>query len=448
VVVLQLQGAKRWLLAPPPHGAAPPLAGEPQARAPPLRAGRGGAAEATLRPGDLLYMPRGWAHAAAALAAGGRRAEGTSGAAPHADECSSNSGGDPGCGDEGAAGVVPAPSLHVTLGLEVAPAASWWGFAHALVGVAAAAAAAPADSREAGQGGAAAQLQPPPPPPPPAALAAAALLLQLQAARLACGGGPAGAALRRACPLAAAPGVRGPLLRAFVAALQGPSGGDGNNATGESSVASGAPPAPASPGGGRGEATDGCGSGDVGDGCGPWGDAAVDCLVGLLLQPLSGPPGGGGGGCGSVGATDAASVAEAAASADVRRACAQLLAQPAAAAGPVRGPAAAAPQEGDGSDCGGGGHPLLRLVAVAAAPAVGLGLGDPATGARALVLAGGGAPNAAAADVAAALAALSRALGAPRVRRSAAGDFESTSAARLGARAALRRACLALAPPR
>jgi hypothetical protein len=68
VFVLQVAGEKRWRLRPPVHPA--PLRDEPWTdhRAEVARAGADAPAhEFTLRPGDVLYLPRGWVHSATAL---------------------------------------------------------------------------------------------------------------------------------------------------------------------------------------------------------------------------------------------------------------------------------------------------------------------------------------------------------------------------------------------
>ena len=68
VFVLQMGGEKRWRLRPPVHPA--PLRDEPWTdhRAAVEEASAGEPAlEFTLRPGDVLYLPRGWVHSATAL---------------------------------------------------------------------------------------------------------------------------------------------------------------------------------------------------------------------------------------------------------------------------------------------------------------------------------------------------------------------------------------------
>ncbi|GAA5026141.1 hypothetical protein GCM10023258_19650 [Terrabacter aeriphilus] len=68
VFVLQMAGEKRWRLRPPVHPA--PLRDEPWTdhRAAVEAAGsREPELEFTLRPGDVLYLPRGWVHSATAL---------------------------------------------------------------------------------------------------------------------------------------------------------------------------------------------------------------------------------------------------------------------------------------------------------------------------------------------------------------------------------------------
>ncbi len=68
VFVLQTSGEKRWRLHPPVHPH--PLRDEPwQQRedAVAAAAGRPAHLEVTLQPGDVLYIPRGWLHAATAL---------------------------------------------------------------------------------------------------------------------------------------------------------------------------------------------------------------------------------------------------------------------------------------------------------------------------------------------------------------------------------------------
>jgi hypothetical protein len=68
VFVLQMAGEKRWRLRPPVHRA--PLRDEPWTdhRAEVEEAGRRPPEhEFTLRPGDVLYLPRGWVHSATAL---------------------------------------------------------------------------------------------------------------------------------------------------------------------------------------------------------------------------------------------------------------------------------------------------------------------------------------------------------------------------------------------
>ena len=68
VFVLQMGGEKHWRLRPPVHPA--PLRDEPwtdHRTAVAEASGRAPALEFTLRPGDVLYLPRGWVHSATAL---------------------------------------------------------------------------------------------------------------------------------------------------------------------------------------------------------------------------------------------------------------------------------------------------------------------------------------------------------------------------------------------
>ncbi|GGY76653.1 cupin domain-containing protein [Streptomyces omiyaensis] len=70
VFVLQVAGAKRWIVHEPVHPA--PLRDQPWTahRAAVAGAARGGAhLDTVLAPGDVLYLPRGWLHAAEALGA-------------------------------------------------------------------------------------------------------------------------------------------------------------------------------------------------------------------------------------------------------------------------------------------------------------------------------------------------------------------------------------------
>ncbi|RFU88134.1 cupin [Streptomyces triticagri] len=70
VFVLQIQGAKRWLIHPPVHP--DPLRDEPwsERRSAVADAARGDAyIDTVLEPGDTLYLPRGWLHSARAQGA-------------------------------------------------------------------------------------------------------------------------------------------------------------------------------------------------------------------------------------------------------------------------------------------------------------------------------------------------------------------------------------------
>lgn len=68
VFVLQISGEKRWILHPPVH--THPLADQPwsdRRSAVENRAREAPAVDTVLRPGDALYLPRGWIHSAEAL---------------------------------------------------------------------------------------------------------------------------------------------------------------------------------------------------------------------------------------------------------------------------------------------------------------------------------------------------------------------------------------------
>jgi hypothetical protein len=406
VLVFQLEGAKRWLLAPPPPAAPPPLAGEPQAAVARLTAGGsggggGGATSVVLMPGDCLYIPRGWAHEAAALVECEGHKAGQLRAARKQCAAAAAAGHAPGAGADAA---VERPSLHLTLGLEAAPRSSWWGLLHTLVNRAA---AAVCDAC----GGAA--------PLPPHALDAAKLLLQLRAAQLAYGGGPTASLLRRACPLAACPKVAGPLLRSFEQGLQHPG------------IATGALPRGPHAGGGD-----------------EWG-CAMDGVVQLLLEPWgsfqsSSEPGTGAGSSRPWNVVPA-STAIGAIEASVQAACAQLLA---AASGAKAGRPPA--------------HPLLHMVwpngtwegrsgASNSSSSSGGGAAAPElsapvlAGAAVLVEAGRGCAAASAA-LTAATGMLVDALNSSCARRAAAEEFKHACQERLASRRALRRACLCLCP--
>ncbi len=68
VFVMQISGEKRWILHPPVH--THPLANQPwsdRRSAVEARADETPAVDTVLRPGDCLYLPRGWIHSAEAL---------------------------------------------------------------------------------------------------------------------------------------------------------------------------------------------------------------------------------------------------------------------------------------------------------------------------------------------------------------------------------------------
>lgn len=117
VFVLQMDGCKSWLLSPPTEPCDMlPLPHAPRRTVPQLRGGRGcgrssggsSSSSAQLRfelsPGDCLYVPRGWAHEAAATVAA----------------------------DAAGAGMCCA-SLHLSVGVQVDPCLSVQGYLHTLI---------------------------------------------------------------------------------------------------------------------------------------------------------------------------------------------------------------------------------------------------------------------------------------------------------------------------
>jgi hypothetical protein len=116
VLVVQLAGSKGWLVQAPPGGAQQlPLTYEPRAPVAPLAAAAGGVRVVHMRRGDVLYLPRGWAHQAAA---GGEAVAGGGGGGGGGVQT------DPG---------LPCASMHMTFGVNVDLVSSWLGLAHLAV---------------------------------------------------------------------------------------------------------------------------------------------------------------------------------------------------------------------------------------------------------------------------------------------------------------------------
>lgn len=434
-----LQGRKAWLLAPPPGARPPPLAYEERPAVAPLGRGAGGgcgggdgsgggdggcapfgARRVEMRPGDVLYIPRGWAHEAqAATAAEGELDEGT-------------------CPTGGGGGGIPLPgaphSLHLTWGLEVHPSSSWWGFMHLAVRSAAAAAAGKAAvGAPAAEGSAAAVSQSGF---LDTGLPAAELLLHLLL-EAAAGGGARAAALRASCPLVAGGAAFEAAALAAWRARHGPRG-------------AAAEPAGPAAGGGLGD-RDGLASGAAAAAAAR--AAVISALSRDLLAPLASAPAAPGGRqvCAPF-ASDAAAVARALAGALPRLPAAETWAG-ARAAPPGCGEGLAAQLDS-----------LAALDGPCYPPGLALSAGGVARGARALracaragaaAASGGGSPEGRGAgagglrDAARGVDAIARELlgsdpGLSASAAAAAGAFREAARRRLESRRALRRASLAL----
>lgn len=135
VIVLQLQGSKQWLLRAPPASQRLPLTYEPRQPVAPLADGAPGVTAVAMCPGDVLYVPRGWAHQARSLPAalgGGDGSSGGGGACIGNGDGSSTSSGAGGSGSSDGE-LLSHCSVHVTFGLDVDLLSTWQGCLHAAV---------------------------------------------------------------------------------------------------------------------------------------------------------------------------------------------------------------------------------------------------------------------------------------------------------------------------
>lgn len=168
VVVCQLSGVKVWWLRPPSPTHVLPVTYQPVEAVQAIQEHHKGVVKAVLRPGQVLYIPRGWAHQAVAANGGDLASreisgvqdgtpyssltstlEGVPGGHPHTGSClrippAAAGEGHPSradCGEEVTPALsvkgpplgYPGPSLHVTLGFEVEPGSTWQGAVHLAV---------------------------------------------------------------------------------------------------------------------------------------------------------------------------------------------------------------------------------------------------------------------------------------------------------------------------